>query len=318
MAIVYLAPATNRPTGGVKVLYRHVELLDRQGVNCCVFHPSDPGFTCSWFDHNARVKKKLGFDRTRDFFVVPEMWANTSGNQCVEQQARFAIFVQNGYLFAQGFDPSTYDRLRKVYEAADLILSISDDTTSMIKLAFPSLDSDKIVRVQLSVGGVFGGITMPRKKLISYMPRRLPQHSELMNFFIREYLPAGWGIQAVDGLPEAGVAEKFSESSIFWSFSAMEGVGLPPIEAALCGNVVVGYTGEAGKEYFESPVFNEVHNGDVKSFIQKTLEAIKYIEDGGLSSPAFVEGLAKLATTYSRENEKARLLEFAKRVESLF
>ena len=38
------------------------------------------------------------------------------------------------------------------------------------------------------------------------------------------------------------------EWKIFLSFSSLEGLGLPPVEAALAGNHVIGYTGEGGNE----------------------------------------------------------------------
>ncbi|WP_417460770.1 hypothetical protein [Kordiimonas sp.] len=318
MAIVYLAPATEKTIGGVKVIYRHAELLAGQGIDCQVFHPSNPDFSCTWFDHNAPIKREPGFDKKNDFFVVPEAWVATSGRQCMAQKARFAVFVQNGYLFSQGYDPQNYDQLREVYEAADLILSISDDTSSMIKLAFPTLAAEKIVRVQLSVGNIFSDAGVRKKKLISYMPRRLTQHSSLVEFFLKEHMPSEWKLQPVDGLTENGVAGKLAQSSIFLSFSAMEGVGLPPLEAALCGNVVVGYTGEAGKEYFEPPVFKEVLNGDFKSFVKQVLAATDYVDDGSTASAAFHEGVARVRKAYSRERELERLLAFNERVKSIF
>ena len=42
-----------------------------------------------------------------------------------------------------------------------------------------------------------------------------------------------------------------SKSKIFLSFSNLEGIGIPPIEAALAGNKVIGYTGGGGIEYWK-------------------------------------------------------------------
>ena len=33
--------------------------------------------------------------------------------------------------------------------------------------------------------------------------------------------------------------------------SNLEGLGLPPLETAIAGNKVIGYTGEGGKEYWK-------------------------------------------------------------------
>ncbi|WP_417448859.1 hypothetical protein [Kordiimonas sp.] len=312
MAIVYFAPATDKAIGGVKVIYQHAALLAEQGVEACVFHPEQPDFTCSWFDHGAEIKRDTAFNLKDDFFVVPDVWAGTTGLQCMAKRMHFGIFVQNGYLLSEGRMSDGYDSLSRAYEAADVILSISDDTTEMIRLAFPQLPSEKIMRVQLSIGPAFRNRRRGNKqKLLSYMPRRLPQHSKLLRFFLRPYLPQGWQFAAIDGAHEAEVAAALSASSVFLSFSSLEGVGLPPLEAALSGNVVVGYTGEAGKEYFRPPLFRAVDSGDLKTFVQQTRAAIDFIESGKADSAAFEDDIVRLDDMFSRGREAERLLAFA-------
>ena len=60
------------------------------------------------------------------------------------------------------------------------------------------------------------------------------------------------------------------KSKIFLSFSYAEGFGMPPIEAAMAGNKVIGYTGGGGKEYWRKPIFEEIQSGDIKNFSEKT------------------------------------------------
>ena len=57
--IIYLLPADVKPTGGVKVAYRHAELLASLGADARVLHPFDAGFTCTWFSHRARMLRDL-------------------------------------------------------------------------------------------------------------------------------------------------------------------------------------------------------------------------------------------------------------------
>ena len=40
---------------------------------------------------------------------------------------------------------------------------------------------------------------------------------------------------------------------------------LPPTEAALAGNQVIGYTGEGGGEYWKKPIFTEIKTGEIKT-----------------------------------------------------
>jgi hypothetical protein len=64
-------------------------------------------------------------------------------------------------------------------------------------------------------------------------------------FFLRHHLPAHWTIVPIDGLTEVQVAvllESVPKSS--WLSAILRAVALPPLEAALSGNQVIGYTGQ--------------------------------------------------------------------------
>ena len=50
---------------------------------------------------------------------------------------------------------------------------------------------------------------------------------------------------------------------------------MPPLEAAIAGNKVIGYTGGAGKEYWEEPIFTKINNGDIFNFCQKILDSLE-------------------------------------------
>ena len=172
MAIVYFSPAINDPLGGIKVIYRHSEMLSANGVESFIFHPENPHFSCSWFSHAAKLWGAKQFDPHRDFVVIPEVWAAELGRRCVENKIRFAIFVQNGYLLLEGKGNGTEEELKKAFEAAALIMSISEDSTDMILLAYPHTPRNKIIRLLPNVGEQFVG--REKKKIITFMPRKLP------------------------------------------------------------------------------------------------------------------------------------------------
>ena len=134
------------------------------------------------------------------------------------------------------------------------------------------------------------------------MPRKLPKHSELVISFLKKKLPSNWKIKSIENLPEFKVFKILEKSKIFLSFSELEGLGLPPIEAALAGNKVVGYTGEAGKEYWKKPIFTEIKNGDVKLFCEKIFN--------NLNLKNFVQKTKiqrrKISIKYSLLNEKKK------------
>jgi hypothetical protein len=306
--LIYLCPGWDGPGGGIKVIYQHVEAIAARGAPCFVFHPDTPGSSYTWMPHQV-VSLKLGhFDPGGDFLVFPEVWAALAAKFCIPAGIRYAIFVQNGYLAHRtaGFDSST---LAEAYRHATLVLSISNDTSEMLRLLFPDISPDRIQRVHCSVPAAFAPAA--KEPLITYMPRKLRDHAERLEIYLRNHLPGPWRMQALDGMPARQVADAMGRSSIFLSFCDLEGYGLPPLEAAVCGNIVVGYTGQAAREYFERPIFREVPNGDFRLFVSEVRAAIRDVESGVPRSEAFTAQLARIAATHSAENEAFHLISFA-------
>ena len=107
------------------------------------------------------------------------------------------------------------------------------------------------------------------------MPRKLPEHSNLLLFYLKNLLPKNWKILPLINLTEKKLIQSLSKSKIFLSFSNFEGMGLPPIEAALSGNKVIGYVGGGGSEYWTKPIFIKVENGEIEDFARKIIRNIK-------------------------------------------
>ena len=130
-----------------------------------------------------------------------------------------------------------------------------------------------------------------------------------MIFTLKKYLPPNWHIQAIDELSEIQVASVLWQSRIFLSFSGLEGLGLPPIEAALCGNYVIGYHGGGGREYWLSPNFDSVEVGDIAGFVKKVCTRVAAIE----RDPTLLilqAGIDHIRESFSAENEKSQLKKF--------
>lgn len=316
MNIIYLSPAVNYPIGGVKVIYKHAELLTEAGYSSFVYHPDNPEFSCSWFEHKSKMWIKNQFDPASDILIIPEMWASLYGNLCLKLGISYGIFVQNGYLMSDTLRNGTDQSHSAAYEGAKIIGSISSDTSKIISLAFPSVSEEKIQRLYPSVSNKF--FPGKKQKIIAYMPRKLPTHALNMEFFLKQHIPQGWVLQAIDNKQEDQVVKILSESSIFLSFCDQEGCPLPPLEAAFSGCVIVGYAGQGGGEYFARPIFRSVDNGDYKKFVCATIEAVNDVENGLLDSYAYSESLNNLKKIYSYDNECYQLLKFADKIKELF
>ena len=74
-AVYYLTPDDNTPRGGIRVMYRHVDLLNANGIDAKVLH-TKPGFRCTWFTNTSTVVS-VGEVRLTpaDLLVVPDYYA---------------------------------------------------------------------------------------------------------------------------------------------------------------------------------------------------------------------------------------------------
>lgn len=92
----------------------------------------------------------------------------------------------------------------------------------------------------------------------------------------------------------------------------MEGLGLPPLEAALSGNKVIGYSGQGGKEYWIKSIFKEVENGDVIELTNSILHEIANLDDNKqvLTQHSDIEHLKSIYSTQQEENDLRKIFEF--------
>ena len=309
--IIFFCPANEHPTGGVKVIYQHAELLTSLGANAFVLHPDKPEFTWDWFMHNTQMLRNCDLDPLHDFIIIPEIWAVTLGEMFLNAAApRFGIFVQGGYLTHPHL-LEYRDLYSAVYSAAKLVLTISEDTTEIVRLNYPQIKPDRIVRVQWSIHDRFMGKTRPTganpSGRIAYMPRKMKDHSLRVVHALLQHLPDSWTITPIENVSEATVAAMLAESDIFLSFHELEGLPLPPMEAALAGNLVIGYTGQGAKEYWTAPNFIEVRQGDIRNFVNETLQAVQRFDNHSFSYEDLEPGIKKLREFYSPDAEKEKL-----------
>ena len=124
-------------------------------------------------------------------------------------------------------------------------------------------------------------------------------------FYLKNLLPKNWRIIALNNLSEKKLVHLLGKSKIFLSFSNLEGIGIPPIEAALSGNKIIGYTGAGGMEYWKGPIFKKVENGEIADFGQKVLQEVNNYKLSWLKKTH--KERDKLAKQYCSELEKNSL-----------
>lgn len=303
--IIYLCDAEKKASGGAKIIYQHSEIINSlKNFSSEVLHlklkkrakwsisiskkisfrnyapqgwqsnqvKAAENFRHTWFKNKIKSKNDFIFNSKKDFIIIPEIYAHLADDLFLKKKIDYAIFVQNGYAINS---TNNFKKLKKVYSNAKCILSYSKDITECILINFPKLKK-KIFKVTISVNVNKYKFKKEKKNLITYMSRKLPEHSAKVISILRLYLPAKWKVKDLNNMSEREVFKNLNFSKIFLSFSHLEGLGIPPIEAALLNNKVIGYTGEGGNEYWKYPIFTSVKSGDIKRFAKLVIKNLSF------------------------------------------
>ena len=346
--IIYLLPEMKGASGGAKIIYNHSLILNNieKNISSKIIHLKkkfsyklelslakkikffDKSYS-GWDGKKMKISKKfkpkndwyknkisnshnLNFDKKKDFIVIPEIWAHFANDlKLAENEINYAIFVQGFYHMNS---TNNFLNLKKSYEDANLIITTSKYSVSYLRTMFPNLRK-KIFKVNLSVDSNKFKIKK-KSNLITYMPRKLPEHSGLLLFYLKNLLPKNWKILPLINVTEKKLIHSLSRSKIFLSFSNFEGMGLPPIEAALSGNKVIGYIGGGGSEYWKKPIFTKVENGEIEDFARKIISSIKSYKTSWIKDTK--KNRLLLSECYSKKSEKESLILLSNKILKFF
>lgn len=307
--IFYLCPDDQTPTGGIKQIYRHVEVLDNAGFDASVLH-NEPGFRVGWFQNKARVGSVSEFTLTReDWLVVPEVYGPAIHRMW--EPAHLVVFNQNAYYTFLGY-PVDDKPLEFPYDdpRVEAVITNSADGKKYLEYAFAQTPC--LIRYGIPE---FFDFEAAKQKSIAFMPRKRPEDaSQVINILKHRGALDSWKLQPIDGVSEEEVAGLLKESAIFMAFGAPEGVALPPVEAIACGCVVIGYHGQGGREYMLRRLLSvrPVEVGNIRRLaihIEAAIEGFnrkgdRYLLRSRERASRFVRG------KYSMESERRSIIAF--------
>lgn len=322
--IYYWSPDYTSAVGGVKILYRHVDILNSNGYNASIIHKKS-GFRCSWFENDTEVSylKKISLDKN-DFLVIPEIYGSLYTNPKSRPKAYSnfkRLFESNAIkiVFNQGvyntFNGQTFyeERLNSIYQDPVIkgVMVVSDDSLDYLKYSFPGLN---VVRFHNSINRDVFFYNPHKKKKICFMPSKNADHAVQVICMLKSRgITEDFEIIPIENKSEYEVAQIMKESLIFLSFGYPAGFSLPPAEAMACGCIVVGYHGMGGREYFKSDLCFPVEMGDIIAFSKMTE---RVIEEWEKMPGAFMERTMKASayihSKYTKEREEQDVLDFWK------
>jgi glycosyltransferase involved in cell wall biosynthesis len=300
--VYYLCPDYPVPSGGIRVIYRHVDILNAAGVPAAVLHHAE-GFSCAWFEHSTRT---LGAPAVTlspaDTLVVPEVYAPFFAQ--IPSGPRLVAFNQNAYLtfeHTEAAGAALYDR----FAAA---MTVSEDSAEYLRFAFPGLRAEAVPNAVDPA--VFHPSPDPPARRLALMPRKRPDEAAEILRLLGERL-RGWEVTPIAGASEAEAATALREAPIFLALGRREGFGMPAAEAMASGCFVVGFSGFGGRDLFDGDWAREVEDGDVLTAARELATAIADYE----SDPATIRSHGARARTevtarFSLERQRDAVLAF--------
>ena len=300
--VYYLCPDYDVPSGGIRAIYRHVDVLNGAGVPAAVLH-SREGFACSWFGHSTRTVGAGSVSLSNeDTLVVPEVYGPFL--ERLPGGPRLVAFSQNAYLTFEHLP----GRARPPYEIFDAAMTVSEDSAEYLRFSFPGL------AVSIVPNGVDPAVFHPSEEMparrIALMPRKRPAEADEILRLLGDRL-AGWDVVRIEGAGEAETAALLRSAPIFLALGHREGFGLPVAEAMASGCYVVGFPAFGGRELFDPAFSSPIEDGDVLAAaraLAKTMEG--YETDPAALREAGAHAAESVRKTCSLERQTERLLDF--------
>jgi Glycosyl transferases group 1 len=306
VTIYYLAPDLRRPSGGVRTIYRHVDVLNATGRSAAVVH-ARPGFRCSWFENMTRVVTLPVVLGPADLVVVPE--ESIARLSRIAPGARKVVFNQNAYRTFRGVGDAAHSPYVTCPDLAGAMV-VSEDSQHYLRYCFPDLTIGRIRHVIDPT--IFHPEPRLRRRQIAAVPAKRPAElRQLIDVLAARGVLGEWRFVRIEQMSEAEVGRTLQASPLFVSLNKAEGFGLPPAEALACGCRVVGFHGMAAREFFHEPFAAAVEDGDVIGLARAVEDFVTaYSAREAELERLGAEASAWILARYSREHQASDLAEF--------
>ncbi|MBP3957827.1 glycosyltransferase family 4 protein [Gemmata sp. G18] len=293
--VFVLCPDHAPPAGGIRKLYRHVDVLNAHGIPAAVVHEA-PGFRCAWFAGATPVRCRADVrPDPADVVVIPEVYGPDLA--ALYPGVPKVVFNQNAYLTFRGYALDPVD-LNTPYTHPEVraTLVISEDNREYLAYAFPAA---RLVRLHYGIDTALFAYRAEKEPRVAYMPRKNAHDvTQVLNLLTHRGALRGYELVAIDGRPESEVAELLGSCAVFLSFGHPEGCPLPPLEALACGCALVGYHGRGGREYFRPEFCHPVEFGDVVGFARAVEDVVRL----RATAPGALRARCAAGAAYVREH----------------
>jgi glycosyltransferase involved in cell wall biosynthesis len=277
-------------------------LHNRKMVAMPIIDSAAPGQPVNHVLLDGRVERRTL--TLNDILVLPEF----PGPLLRTTSASVPVVVLNQGPHLSFQDAPTIPAERTIYQDPILgVVNVSAYGERFLKYAYPSLHTYVVPN---SVDLTLFKYEPEKKKQIAFMPRKLREDLlQVLTLLSARGALAGWQLCPIEGVYPPRAAELMRESAVFLSTLMQEGFGLPPLEAGLCGCVVVGYTGFAAAEFMDPQYCFPVPERDVLTFARTLEQVLRSLDADPTCYRARGEVFAAaLRERYSPDEQKRALL----------
>ena len=318
MSIFYLCPDYAQPSGGVKRIYTHIEVLLRNGFEAHVVHQRS-GFRPEWFDTEITP---LAFDgglqfTSTDWIVVPDGIAHVLPKL---PGSNHVLLVLNPYYMLR--QENTLDILNVAHQTS--LMTNSQTMADFMNWLFDRKDTLVVDT------GVDSGLFHPHDKPpleTRTMPiriaftRRKDTASDMAIVLARQILDvrtAPIEIMDLNNLSLADYASHLRKADIWLTTALEHGFPRSTLEAMACGCLCMGFTGTCGKDIIDPGTnFIAVPDGDLFALTKKLVQTIGAMARHSPKIHKTIAGGLETANAYSLEREEQSLVDIWQELTSM-
>lgn len=271
----FFLPDHNPPSGGIKVVYDQVNILNQNGYNAIIVH-SKKGFTPTWLSGIYEKNEDGTFKNIpilytegenisismEDFIFVPEGYPNIL--ESIKKQrasCKTIVFCQNWYYIMNALPPGvTWED----YGVKDVLVNCKS-VGEYAKLLMPSLN---VKYITTAIDQNLFNCENKRDKsfVVAFQPSRdggAKSYNAIKTFYAIFPHLKFVQFKELKGLTLEQYAQEMKNSTFYVHFDEFCGWGTAPLEAFNCKNYVTGWDGIGTTDYFSQDNGWVVRNGDI-------------------------------------------------------
>lgn len=321
MKITYLCPATNKPSGGIKRIFRHVKFLVEVGYDACIGLPSKCK-EINWFEHDVPIVRTNAFVSTEgDAYVVPDGFIHMLDpikDKPIKKVVLALGFMSPFYNLAYG---RNWD-----YYGVDAVMTNNRTITEFLYFSKIWPAHKQIHLLSSSVDkSLFYYEPQKKKKLVACYNKYKDGQMKMLVKIMKMRGYGSWEFIELDGYTFEEYASIVRSADIFLCRMYCEGFSVPILEAMMSGCLCVGSHGAGGADFVidksvkslrlgrSSKNFILATAGDLYDFARKLSFALDLVETNRQPQLDNIRSNAVVtASQFTERDEKESILDFWK------